>query len=31
MHRGDLGTALTDIVGMNAFLADFDIYFAKLL
>jgi nicotinate phosphoribosyltransferase len=28
--RGDLGTALTDVVGMNAFLADFDLYFAKL-
>jgi nicotinate phosphoribosyltransferase len=29
-YRGDLGTALTDVVGMNAFLADFDLYFAKL-
>jgi nicotinate phosphoribosyltransferase len=29
-YRGDLGTALTDIVGMDAFLADFDLYFAKL-
>ncbi len=28
--RGDLGTALTDIVGMDAFLRDFDLYFAKL-
>jgi nicotinate phosphoribosyltransferase len=28
--RGDLGIALTDIVGMNAFLNDFDLYFAKL-
>lgn len=28
--RGDLGTALTDVVGMDAFLADFDLYFAKL-
>jgi len=29
-YRGDLGTALTDVVGMAAFLADFDLYFAKL-
>jgi nicotinate phosphoribosyltransferase len=29
-YRGDLGTALTDVVGMKAFLADFDLYFAKL-
>lgn len=29
-YRGDLGVALTDVVGMNAFLADFDLYFAKL-
>jgi nicotinate phosphoribosyltransferase len=29
-YRGDLGTALTDMVGMNAFLSDFDLYFAKL-
>ncbi|WP_028536872.1 nicotinate phosphoribosyltransferase [Paludibacterium yongneupense] len=28
--RGDLGIALTDVVGMNAFLNDFDLYFAKL-
>lgn len=28
--RGDLGIALTDTVGMDAFLADFDLYFAKL-
>jgi nicotinate phosphoribosyltransferase len=28
--RGDLGTALTDVVGMDAFLLDFDLYFAKL-
>jgi nicotinate phosphoribosyltransferase len=28
--RGDLGVALTDIVGMDAFLGDFDLYFAKL-
>lgn len=29
-YRGDLGIALTDVVGMKAFLADFDLYFAKL-
>lgn len=29
-YRGDLGIALTDVVGMHAFLADFDLYFAKL-
>jgi nicotinate phosphoribosyltransferase len=29
-YRGDLGIALTDVVGMNAFLKDFDLYFAKL-
>ncbi|MCA1248019.1 nicotinate phosphoribosyltransferase [Massilia sp. MS-15] len=29
-YRGDLGTALTDVVGMNGFLRDFDLYFAKL-
>jgi len=28
--RGDLGVALTDVVGMDAFLGDFDLYFAKL-
>lgn len=28
--RGDLGIALTDVVGMDAFLADFDLYFGKL-
>jgi nicotinate phosphoribosyltransferase len=28
--RGDLGIALTDVVGMDAFLRDFDLYFAKL-
>ncbi|MES2264529.1 MAG: nicotinate phosphoribosyltransferase [Pseudomonadota bacterium] len=28
--RGDLGIALTDVVGMDAFLTDFDLYFAKL-
>lgn len=29
-YRGDLGIALTDTVGMDAFLRDFDLYFAKL-
>ncbi len=29
-YRGDPGIALTDVVGMDAFLADFDLYFAKL-
>jgi nicotinate phosphoribosyltransferase len=29
-YRGDLGIALTDVVGMDAFLGDFDLYFAKL-
>ena len=29
-YRGDLGVALTDVVGMDAFLADFDLYFSKL-
>ncbi len=29
-YRGDLGIAVTDVVGMDAFLADFDLYFAKL-
>ncbi len=29
-YRGDLGIALTDVVGMSAFLHDFDLYFAKL-
>lgn len=28
--RGDLGTALTDVIGIDAFLRDFDLYFAKL-
>jgi len=28
--RGDLGTALTDVIGVDAFLSDFDLYFAKL-
>ncbi|TQV87985.1 nicotinate phosphoribosyltransferase [Aliikangiella coralliicola] len=29
-YRGDLGIALTDVVGIDAFLRDFDRYFAKL-
>jgi nicotinate phosphoribosyltransferase len=29
-YRGDLGIALTDTVGLEAFLRDFDLYFAKL-
>jgi len=29
-YRGDLGIALTDVINMEAFLADFDLYFAKL-
>jgi nicotinate phosphoribosyltransferase len=29
-YRGDLGYALTDVVGLEAFLRDFDPYFAKL-
>ncbi|BBL60684.1 nicotinate phosphoribosyltransferase [Methylomonas koyamae] len=28
--RGNLGIALTDTIGMDAFLRDFDLYFAKL-
>lgn len=28
--RGDLGTALTDVITIDAFLRDFDLYFAKL-
>lgn len=28
--RGDLGIALTDVVGIDAFLTDFDLYFCKL-
>jgi nicotinate phosphoribosyltransferase len=28
--RGNLGTALTDVIGVDAFLSDFDLYFAKL-
>ena len=29
-YRGNLGIALTDTIGMDAFLSDFDLYFAKL-
>ncbi len=29
-YRGELGIALSDIVGFDAFLRDFDLYFAKL-
>ncbi|MEE4378148.1 MAG: nicotinate phosphoribosyltransferase [Candidatus Competibacteraceae bacterium] len=29
-YRGDLGIALSDVVGINAFLHDFDLYFCKL-
>lgn len=29
-YRGDLGIALTDVVGIEAFLNDFDLYFCKL-
>lgn len=29
-YRGRLGTALTDVVGLDAFLRDFDLYFSKL-
>lgn len=29
-YRGDLGIALTDVVGTDAFLEDFDLYFCKL-
>lgn len=29
-YRGDLGIALTDVISMDAFLSDFDMYFAKL-
>ncbi len=29
-YRGHLGIALTDVVGFDAFLKDFDLYFAKL-
>jgi nicotinate phosphoribosyltransferase len=29
-YRGDLGVALSDVVGLYAFLRDFDLYFCKL-
>jgi len=29
-YRGDLGIALTDTIGIDSFLRDFDMYFAKL-
>jgi nicotinate phosphoribosyltransferase len=29
-YRGDLGVALSDVVGLEAFLRDFDLYFCKL-
>jgi nicotinate phosphoribosyltransferase len=29
-YRGDLGIALTDVVGIDAFLRDFDMFFCKL-
>jgi nicotinate phosphoribosyltransferase len=29
-YRGDLGIALSDVFGMDAFLRDFDLYFCKL-
>jgi len=29
-YRGDLGIVLTDIIGLDAFLRDFDLYFCKL-
>jgi nicotinate phosphoribosyltransferase len=29
-YRGDLGIALSDVVGLNAFLHDFDLFFCKL-
>jgi nicotinate phosphoribosyltransferase len=29
-YRGDLGIALTDVIGIDSFLKDFDLYFAKL-
>ena len=29
-YRGDLGIALSDVYGMNAFLRDFDMFFCKL-
>ncbi|MGH8291854.1 MAG: nicotinate phosphoribosyltransferase [Gammaproteobacteria bacterium] len=29
-YRGDLGIALSDVIGVDAFLRDFDLYFCKL-
>ena len=29
-YRGDLGIALSDVIGIDAFLRDFDLYFCKL-
>ncbi|HEX7339756.1 MAG TPA: nicotinate phosphoribosyltransferase [Rhodanobacteraceae bacterium] len=29
-YRGDLGIALSDVIGLEAFLRDFDLYFCKL-
>ncbi len=29
-YRGDLGIALTDVIGLEAFVRDFDLYFCKL-
>ncbi|MGK0290190.1 MAG: nicotinate phosphoribosyltransferase [bacterium] len=29
-YRGDLGIALTDVIGIDAFLNDFDLFFSKL-
>lgn len=29
-YRGDLGIALTDVIGIDAFISDFDLYFCKL-
>ncbi|MCD9027408.1 nicotinate phosphoribosyltransferase [Luteimonas sp. BDR2-5] len=29
-YRGDLGIALTDVIGLDAFVRDFDLYFCKL-
>lgn len=29
-YRGDLGIALSDVIGLDAFLRDFDMYFCKL-
>lgn len=29
-YNGDLGIALTDVIGMDAFLRDFNLYYTKL-